>query len=194
MMQKNMIGLNEIARISAGYSFRGKVREQTGTGIYAIQMKDVSKERGLNRDTVVETSLPSKRPPDWLQAGDILFIARGSRIFATLYDGTFKTAVASPHFFVIRITNQNALPEFIAWQLNQTPAQRYFDKEAEGSVAKSVKRTSLDKTPISLPDLQRQQAILKLHKNIYAQKRIHRELIINADKLMKDVALNLNKP
>ncbi|VAW85763.1 hypothetical protein MNBD_GAMMA16-103, partial [hydrothermal vent metagenome] len=88
--------------ISAGCSFRGKIEEQVGTDIHAIQMKDVSEERGLNRDTVVETSLPSKRPPDWLQADDILFIARGSRIFATLYDGTFKTAVASPHFFVIR--------------------------------------------------------------------------------------------
>lgn len=186
-----MANLNEVANISAGYSFRGKIEEQVGTGIYAIQMKDVSEERGLNRDTVVETSLPSKRAPDWLQAGDILFIARGSRIFATLYDGSFETAVASPHFFVIRMTNQNALPEFIVWQLNQMPARRYFDKEAEGSVAKSVKRTSLDRTPISLPSLQRQQTILKLHKNIYAQKLIHRELIINADKLMKDVALNL---
>ncbi|MCF6218474.1 MAG: restriction endonuclease subunit S [Gammaproteobacteria bacterium] len=186
-----MISLSEIADISAGYSFRGKIEEQAGTGIHAIQMKDVSEESGLNHDTVVETSLPSKRTPDWLQAGDILFIARGSRIFATLYDGVFKAAIASPHFFVIRMTNQNALPEFIAWQLNQSPARRYFDKEAEGSVAKSVKRTSLDKTPISLPNLQRQQTILKLHKNIHEQKLIHRELINNADKLMKDVALNL---
>ena len=186
-----MVSLNEIANISAGYSFRGKIMEQAGTGIYAIQMKDVSEEAGLNHKTVIETSLPGKRDPDWLQADDILFVARGSRIFATLYDGAFENAVASPHFFVIRITNQNALPEFIAWQLNQIPAQRYFDKEAEGSVAKSIKRTALDKTPISLPDIQRQKTILKLHKNIHEQKLIHRELIINADKLMKDVALNL---
>jgi len=186
-----MIRLDKIADISAGYSFRGKIKEETGTGVYAIQMKDVSEEAGLNHETVIETSLPGKYAPDWLKVGDILFVARGSRIFATLYDGAFENAVASPHFFVIRITNQNALPEFIAWQLNQMPAQRYFDKEAEGSAAKSIKRTSLDKTPISLPSIQRQEIILKLHKNIYAQKLIHHELIINADKLMKDVALNL---
>ncbi len=186
-----MITLNKIANTSSGYSFRGKIVCQTGTGIYAVQMKDVSKENGLNSDTVVETSLPNKRPPDWLQAGDILFIARGSRTFATLYEGAFKTAVASPHFFVIRVTNPNALPEFIAWQLNQAPAQRYFNKEAEGSVAKSIRRASLEQTPISLPDIQRQKTILQLHKNIHEQKQIHRELILNADKTMKDVALNL---
>lgn len=185
--------LREITDISAGYSFRGKIPEKNGAGVQVIQMKDVSAEGGINPDSVIETVLPGKREPDWLCSEDILFVARGSSHYAALYDGRFDRAVASPHFFVIRVKAQNVMPEFIAWQLNQLPVQRYFETEAEGSVAKSIKRISLEQTPISLPDMKRQKAILRLHKNLYEQKCIYRKLIINADKFMKNVALNLEQ-
>ena len=186
-----MISLSSIASISAGHSFRGKVTEKQDSGIYAIQMKDISEEEGLNRKSVIETSLSSKREPDWLRAGDILFVGRGYCIFATVYDGAFKHAVASPHFFVIRIQSDQAIPEFVAWQLNQLPAQRYFDREAEGSVAKSIKRSTLERASLSLPSLKEQETILNLHKNLHEQKLIYRELIKSADKTMKNIALNL---
>ncbi len=83
------------------------------------------------------------------------------------------------------------MPEFVAWQLNQLPAQCYFDREAEGSAAKSIKRPALERVSLSLPAIKEQGTILNLHKNLYEQKLIYRELIKNADKTMKNIALNL---
>ncbi len=188
-----MIQLKEITDISSGYSFRGKIPEKEGGGVSVICMKDVSLEEGIKTDSVVETALSYKHEPDFLQAGDILFVACGSSHYATLYDGRFNRAVASPHFFVIRTKSLHAMPEFIAWQLNQLSAQRYFEKEAEGSVAKSIKRTSLERASIFLPNSQKQQALLRLYKNLSEQKRTYRELIMNVEKLMRNIALGLEQ-
>jgi restriction endonuclease S subunit len=137
--------------------------------------------------------LPGKREPDFLRSGDILFVARGSNHYAILYGGQFDKAVAAPHFFVIRIKSPCVIPEFIVWQLNQVSAQKYFEKASEGSVAKSIKRTSLEQVPISLPDIQQQQALLRLYKNLFEQKRTHHELITNIEKRMRILARELEQ-
>jgi len=190
---KNMMTLREVTDISAGYSFRGKILEKKGGGVSVIQMKDVSVEKGLRSESVIETALSGKREPDLLRLKDILFVARGSNHYAVLYNGRFDKAVASPHFFVVRTRLQDVVPEFIVWQLNQLSVQRYFKREAEGSVTKSIKRVSLEQTPIFLPDIKQQQVILRMYKNLYEQKRIYSELLINTEKRMKNIAFNLEE-
>ncbi len=177
--------LTQIAEISCGYSFRGKIPEHRNGGVSVIQMKNVSMEEGIKPNAVMKTTLSTKREPDFLCSGDILFVARGSQHYAVLYNGQFDKAVASPHFFVIRVKSPNAIPEFIAWQLNQHTAQKYFEKASEGSVAKSIRRLSLEQTPISLPPIQRQQLLLRLYKNLSEQRRVYHNLITNTEKLMR---------
>lgn len=185
--------LSRIADISAGYSFRGKIPQHRDGGISVIQMKDVSMEEGIKPNAVIKTALLGKREPNFLRSGDILFIARGSHHYAALYRGQFDKAVAAPHFFVIRIKVPHVIPEFIAWQLNQHPAQRYFEKESEGSVAKSIKRTSLEQVPLSLPSTQQQQSLVRLYKNLFEQKRIYHKLITNVENRMRIIGRNLEQ-
>lgn len=188
-----MTKLKNIAGISSGYSFRGRIPEQQDGEVSVIQMKDVSMEEGIKSDAVIKTALPGKREPDFLRSGDILFVARGSHHYAALYSEQFDKAVAAPHFFVIRIKSPRVIPEFIAWQLNQHSAQRYFEKESEGSVAKSIKRTSLEQLPISLPSTKQQQSLLRLYKNLSEQKRVYHALVMNAEKLMRAIAGGLGQ-
>lgn len=150
-------------------------------------------EGGIKSDAVIKTALTGKREPDFLRSGDILFVARGSHHYAALYSGQFDEAVAAPHFFVIRIKLPHVIPEFIAWQLNQHSAQKYFEKASEGSVAKSIRRTSLEQVPISLPDIQQQKTLLRLYKNLFEQKRAYHALITNAEKLMRIIARDLEQ-
>ncbi len=177
--------------LSAGHPFRGKILEKSGSGIFAVQMKDVSPENGVRWDSVIEAELAGKKQPDWLKQGDVLFVARGSHNYAVLVDQNRKGIICAPHFYILRMANSLLLPEFLTWQLNQKPLQNYFDSVAEGSVTKSIRRTILEKTEIIVPPLEKQKQILGLHETLRQEKKLYAELINNTDKLMHAIASDL---
>jgi len=166
-----------------------------GSGIRVIQMKDVSSENTILWEGLLETELAGTKKPDWINQGDILFAARGSRnyaVLANIEDGAEKSRIVSaPHFYRLRVTTNSLLPEFLAWQLNEKPLQTYFSRSAEGSVTKSVRRTILENAEINVPTLEKQQEILRLHRIVQKEKAIYTELITNSEKLMSAVASDL---
>lgn len=190
-MKGIILGLADIVTVSSGHSFRGKIPEKSGSGIYAIRMKDVSPGDGVCWDSVIETELSGKKQPDWLTPGDVLFVARGSYNYAVLIEEMDKQAICAPHFYILRVTTPSLLPAFLVWQLNQRPLQKYFDSAAEGSLTKSIRRSILEQAEIVVPSLETQHTILGLHKAILQEKKLYAELISNADKLMHALARDL---
>ena len=190
-MKENILKLKDVATVTAGHPFRGKIPEKSGSEVYAVQMKDVSVENGICWDSVIETELGGKKRPDWLLNGDVLFAARGSRNYAVLIDQVTGKVVSSPHFYILRVNEKTLLPEFLVWQLNQKLLQNYFDRAAEGSVTKSVRRSILESAAITIPPLDKQKQILGLYKTLLKEKKLCAELSRNADKLMNSVAREL---
>ena len=190
-----MTKLKQIATINPGYPFRGKIEETAGTGIWAIQMKDTSLTEGICLASCVETALTGKRQPDWLQPGDILFAARGSNNYAVLIDNTLNdngiNAIAAPHFFVMRSHSQQILPEFLAWQLNQPPCQRYFEQNAEGTFTKSLRRSVMEETPIVIPPIAKQRSVVALTHTLLEEQRQLKKIIDNGQTLIKAIANDL---
>ncbi len=132
--------------------------------------------------------LAGKKQPDWLRQEDILFAARGSRNYAALIDQEQAQVIAAPQFYILRVNGESLLPEFLAWQLNQRPLQTYFDRAAEGSVTKSVRRAVLGEARINIPPLEKQQQILALYKTLQKEKSLYADLIRNGEKLMNSIA------
>lgn len=180
-----------IATITAGHPFRGKIPEKSGGGVHVVQMKDVLPEKGICWDSVIETELTGKKQPDWLMKGDILFAARGARNYAVMIDQNRGQIISAPYFYILRVKAQALLPEFLAWQLNQKPLQNYFESAAEGSVTKSVRRSILEETEITVLPIERQRQILGLHETLLREKKLYAGLINNADKLMQVIASDL---
>lgn len=191
LMKEFILKLADIATVSSGHPFRGKIPEKLGSGIYAIQMKDVSPEDGVCWDSVIETELTGKKQPDWLAPGDILFVARGSYNYAALIEEMEKQAICAPHFYILHVNDSSLLPAFLVWQLNQRPLQNYFDSVAEGSLTKSIRRSILEHTEIIVPTIEKQNQILGLYRTIMREKKLYAELISNADKLMHALACGL---
>lgn len=185
--------LDELSDINLGFPFRGKIPETAGSPIVAVQMKNVSPGGGVDWDRCVSTQLEGRRKPDWLQAGDILFVARGARNYATLVDSSVqdRQAVAAPHFYVIRCTSKRVLPDFLAWQINHGPCQRYFEREAEGTLTKSIRRSVLAHTAIVVPSLKTQQSIVGLANTVRYEQRTMDQLIRNGHLLMASIANDL---
>lgn len=187
--------LKQIATINAGYPFRGKVPEVLGSAVVAVQMKDVSLTEGISWSDCKEVELEGKRGPDYLTAGDILVAARGSHNYAVTVDqslaSTGKQAVAAPHFYVIKLKKAKILPEYVAWLLNQPPAQRYLEQHAEGTMTKSIRRSVLGDTPVIVPSLEKQRTIVSMASAVKEQQRLVKRLINNSERTMTAIASDL---
>lgn len=187
--------LKQIATINAGYPFRGKLPEVLGSAVVAVQMKDVSLTEGILWSDCLETELTGKREPDYLTTGNILVAARGNHNYAIQVDKllatTGKQAVAAPHFFVVSLKKKDILPEFMVWLLNQVPVQRYFEQNAEGTLTKSIRRSVLEETPVVVPPLVKQQAIIAMASTLGEEQRLIKRLVNNGERMMGAIANDL---
>lgn len=193
-MEKS-VKLKQIATINAGYPFRGKIPEVPGSAMVAVQMKDVSLTEGIRWPDCLETELTGKREPDYLTTGDILVAARGSHNYAVQVDQALATigkqAVAAPHFFVITLKKKDILPEFLVWLLNQTPTQRYFEQNAEGTLTKSIRRSVLEEAPVVVPPLAKQRAIISMAATLRDEHKLIQKLVSNGERMMNAIAKDL---
>lgn len=187
--------LNDISSISAGHQFRGRIQEKPGAGVFAVQMKNILPNQSIDWPGCTETNLAGKRDSGWLKLGDVLFTARGNNNYAVLIDETIGDlrAVAAPHFFVLRSKTDQLLPGFLAWLLNRSPSQHYFQRKAEGSLTKSIRRSVLGATPVVLPPLDKQRTIINLEHALNKKQQRMEQLIHNGEMLMNGIANDLFK-
>jgi restriction endonuclease S subunit len=194
MNDAEKIKLKWVSSIVPGHPFRGAMPISIDSGIRVVQMKDLLESGKINWAATTQVSLESKKEPDWLTDGDILFAARSTRNIASLIENCPPNILAAPYFYVIRINNKKVLPKFLVWQLNQGPLQKYFQREAEGSITKSIKKSSLEEVEIAVPSIETQQKIISMAEIFDREKEICQKLISNSESIMNSIAVNiLNK-
>ncbi|WP_211461084.1 restriction endonuclease subunit S domain-containing protein [Collimonas silvisoli] len=188
-----MLGeLLTFAEVLVGHPFRGSVPEVADGPALAIQMRDISIAAGVDWSTVMRTRLQGRKQPDWLQPGDILFVAKGARNFAVCLGQVPAPAVCSQYFFLIRVhDSKQLLPEFLAWQINQLPAQRYFGKNAEGTDQLSIRRGVLEALPIAVPAMAQQHALIRLDQAVRQERQHLESLIHNRQQQIQALSLQL---
>lgn len=131
-----------------------------------------------------------------LQPGDILFSAKGTRNFAVCYEKNNQPAVASTSFFVIRL-NKNfknkILPQFLAWSINNPNSQSFLKRKAIGTSMVSISKSVLEELEISIPNLKRQDVILKIAKLRNTEKKLKREIEILIEIQLQQQIINAIK-
>ena len=186
-----VVPLKEVAKACLGYSFRGAVKDVPDGDVAVVQIKNTDPERGVDWSALIKTVLPGRKKPEWLQAGDVLFTARGNRNVAVHIDQVSGRAVCAPHFYLLRTSGDAILPAYLAWYINESPAQRYFAQSAEGTLITSIRRGVLEELPVPVPSMERQQMIANLVAAARHEKQLTEQLIRNRDQQLKLVALGL---
>lgn len=190
----NNVKLSNIAEIRAGHPFRGRVPEDVSGSVSVIQIKDVDWAGRVKWAGLTKTSLEGRKEPDWIKSGDILFVARGAKIVAAYADAVSIPCVCSQYFYLLRIKSPDILPEFVAWQINQQPAQTYLVKSAEGTAQVSVRRSMLEELSIVIPPLDQQQTIVELAKSALRERELLEALISNREQELRVIAKKLLEP
>ncbi|MFT8952827.1 MAG: restriction endonuclease subunit S [Gluconobacter sp.] len=182
-----------VASISAGHPFRGRIDPVAGVETAVVQMRDTSSS-GVDWTSCVRTEVTGRREPDWLRPGDILFPARGNVSQAVLIDESIGSlqAVAAPHFFLLRVTRSDVLPAYLAWWLNQEPAQRYLEQNSQSStLVRNIARPVLEATPVVLPPLPRQEQIVELANAMQREDALLHRLRQTNQQIMTGLARDL---
>lgn len=186
--------VRDLSNLKSGHPFRGSIEESADGEVLAVQMKDVDLELGVSWSGVTRTSLAGRKHPDWLKAGDVLFISKGARFYAVCIDTPPSPAVCSPHFFLLQVApHAPLLPAFLAWQINQAPFQHQLQQAAEGSSQLSIRRPVLESLTLSVPSLADQQRIVALAELARRERRTLNQLIHNREQQLQSLAEGLTQ-
>ncbi|MDP4573853.1 restriction endonuclease subunit S [Qipengyuania sp. G39] len=183
--------LSNVALISAGYPFRGKIDDLAAGEVSVIQMRNVDPNTGIDWSELSRVELPRASTKAMLQRRDVILSTRGGRFYPYHIGGFEGEAVCSPHFFVLRVTTDAILPQFLAWQMRQKPAQDYFAAGATGSYILNLKREVVENLPIALPPLEQQRKIVELDAAMQNERAILTQLINNRSTEMSAIARQL---
>jgi restriction endonuclease S subunit len=160
--------------------------------IHFVQIKHTSPDTDIDWAQVPQISLPSKREPVWLTDNDVVFTSRGTRTLAYPLVGTPRKAVCAPQFFVLSVKDTGRLlPEFLAWQINQKPAQDYFQRTATGSYIQNIRREVIENLPIAIPSIQQQRLIVKFWRAAQLERATLNRLIENRNNQLEALAIDL---
>ena len=185
--------LSDIADIRLGHPFRGTVKQYDKGDVHVVQVRNTEPTGEINKTTLVQTQLSTKKQPDWLKNGDVLFVAKGAKHYSALVQQVLERTVCSPHFFVVRIKAELKdviLPDFLCWQLNQQPAQRYFKATAEGSMYLSIRRQVLENVPIKVLTLEKQKQLTAMHRCGVKEQKVLQKLIENRQQQLEAIAIH----
>jgi hypothetical protein len=119
-----------------------------------------------------------------LKAGDMLFMARGSRNFSVLLEAIPDSVLAAACFFIIRVSNEEVLPDYLCWYLNQVPVERYLiQNSGRGVHMPVVRRSVLENIDVPIPALEVQKKIMEMQ----TLEREEQELLNNLAKKRKEL-------
>lgn len=173
--------LVDYTEIRSGHPFRGTVPEEKNGFALTVQMRDVDPLKGVAWESAARTSPTGRKEPDWLRPGDILFLSRGLYNYALFLEHVAEKAICSQYFFVVRVKEPRLLPAFVAWQINQSPAQTYLRNNAEGSDQQSIRRAVLEGIPIVIPSIAQQRQLLRLTQTAQQERERLESMIRNRE-------------
>lgn len=180
--------LENIARVRSGYSFRGGIEEVPDGAFRVVQIKDVREGEPVTAEALARTNLRDAKTDHLLCRGDVLFVARGSRKQAVLIDRELPNTIFGSQFFACE-PGEKVDPVYLAWYLNQRPAQRYFEGTAVGSNVRIVTKESLERLPVALPPLEKQRKIAEVYMLTLRERRLVEEIRLKREQLIEAALL-----
>lgn len=179
--------ISEIADIQLGYQFRKKIEPDDDGTHRVIQIRDFDEHHVLLKQQLSCVRIDTPVDKYLICKGDVLFLSRGHRNWAVAIADDLEATVAASHFFVVRPKQSNVLSEYLAWYINQAPAQEYLHTNARrGTHMPLIPLSAFVGLKVDMPDIETQRKIVELSRLMEKEKKLlavlqaKRALLINA--------------
>jgi restriction endonuclease S subunit len=179
--------LENLTEIQPGYQARGKILESPDGSYRLLQAKDVV-EGTLRWETTISFN-PELNPSRYrIENNDILFIARGYENRAYLAINPPDNVLASNTFYIIK--SHKIQPGYLAWWLNEKPAQAYFAQFQVKMGYAYMSKKNLVRLEVPVPGLEIQQKISRTLKLWHHEKQLISEIQNLKNSLMSSIFLS----
>lgn len=181
--------LADIASIQPGYQHPGRIEPDPEGPFAIVQAKDLSETGELSTESLVRTQL-KRDPRRWLvHAGDVLLLAKGTRHTAALVREPLFRTLVSGTFLILRPRDQFVRPDYLAWFLNQEPAQKYFAENSSGATIVFLPRDVVEGTQIVLPSLEVQEKAAALGELARRERALTMQLLDRREQLARGMTM-----
>lgn len=152
--------LNELAEVTTGYPFRGKIYPEEGGDVVVLQIRDINSLAGLTLgDGIRLRGQDGKYDRYLLKVGDILFQSRGSQHPVVVVNQPVR-GIAALGLHVLRPNPQRVRSEYLAWYFNHPKIQAKLKDSARGSQIPFVSKGDLVEFLIPVPPIEIQEKIV----------------------------------
>ncbi|OPY78027.1 MAG: Type I restriction modification DNA specificity domain protein [Syntrophorhabdus sp. PtaU1.Bin153] len=169
--------VKDITDIQIGYQFRGKVEADPNGTYKVVQIRDFEESLNLNLESLSKVAPKGDMTRYIVKKDDVLFLSRGQRNYAIPIRTSLESTIAASYFFILRIKTAVVLPEYLAWYVNQAPAQEYLRNIARrGTHMPLVPLSAFSDLEVELPDLDTQKTIMEISELQEREKQLTKDL------------------
>lgn len=154
--------LGDISEIQVGYQSREAILVDPSGSHCLIQARDFDKLHQVQWSNLIRFTPSGNTIKSELRQWDVLFSAKGQENFAYLVNTDVIKVLAANTFYILRANPESILPDFLAWWMNQTPAQEYIKLNRSGSSLPFLSVSALSCLEIPIPDIEMQRKIGEL--------------------------------
>ena len=183
-----MKALSDVCTIQTGFTARGRLESAADGGVLALQLRDILTNGLIVANSLIRIQVGNISERYLARPGDVVFRSRGERNTAAVIDESIpEPALAILPLMILRPDPELLSGAYLAWAINQEPAQRHFEEEAQGTSLRMVSRTALENLKIAVPDFQTQQRILQVDALAERERQLADQLTLKHYELIHRV-------
>ncbi len=131
--------LSELSDIHSGYTARGRLDPVPEGGVPVLQLRDIGTTGELPGADFQRYHLNKLSDRYFVRGGEVVFRSRGEpNAAAAIPDPLPEPVVVIVPLVIVRPDRGRILPEYLAWAIIQSDAQRQLGAEAQGSCLRMI--------------------------------------------------------
>ena len=154
--------LGNISEIQVGYQSREGIRAHLDGSHFLLQARDFDNLHQVDWSNLTRFTPSGSTTKSEIRQGDVLFLAKGQDNFAYPVASEVNHILAANSFYILRSNQAMILPEYLAWWLNQAPAQEYIQFNRSGSSLPFLSVSALSRLEIPTTSVEMQRKIGEL--------------------------------
>jgi len=172
------VPLKSIAEILVGYQSRKRVMSAPAGSHRLIQGRDIVSAELLSIENLLSFT-PDRNPAlaETVKFEDILFQARGAVHYAHCVTQDLANTLVSGSFYIIRPDRARVCPRYLAWWLNQDPAQQRLQSQSQSTTIPFVSKSVLSRLEVRLPSLETQEKIARIIDLRHREMDLRRQIM-----------------
>jgi len=108
-------------------------------------------------------------------------------------DPEWENLIVGSFFFILRPRPDRVLPEYLAWAINQPPAQRQLDDTAHGTHMKLIPKKMFEELEIDLPPVEIQEQIVRMNTLVERERHLTEAIQAKRAELVRAASLRAAK-